>query len=546
MDGLLWTGGPQDCIHGLPDRPYALVSQDSPKDMPDYSTEPRTPDEMDRTLIETPAASAPQADAGPIHVSWLADGHERRKTFTDAFVIGRDATCDVCFDDAGVSRQHARVYPENGIWHVADMDSGNGSFLDFVRIRDAVLPVAATLQLGSSGPRLRISVPNATDAITGEQIAARYLGDATSADFGDRTQQIRNAFQAASRRKRRPYVAAIALVAVVAIGIGAYAWQQRQELQQARELATDIFYQMKAVELRVARIEDAIGDAADPELQAEIVSSRAQVQALSERYDRYLTELDILGGDLDETDRLIFKVARMFGECELTMPEGFRQEVRKYIDKWRRSARLRYSMERLQQKGLAEPIATALLDNHLPPQFLYLALQESGFRDAAVGPRTRFGIAKGMWQFIPTTAHRYDLRTGPLVELPVYDPNDERFDPIRSAEAAARYLHDIYNREAQASGLLVMASYNWGEGNVRRLINAMPENPRERNFWRLLRDHDIPRETYDYVMLIVSAIVIGENPQLFGFKFDNPLANLGARLQLPGATNAPQPDDQDV
>ena len=56
----------------------------------------------------------------------------------------------------------------------------------------------------------------------------------------------------------------------------------------------------------------------------------------------------------------------------------------------------------------------------------------------------------------------------------------------------------------------------------------MPANPRERNFWQLLakyRDR-IPKETYDYVFYIVSAAAIGEDPRLFGFNFDNPLADL--------------------
>ena len=59
----------------------------------------------------------------------------------------------------------------------------------------------------------------------------------------------------------------------------------------------------------------------------------------------------------------------------------------------------------------------------------------------------------------------------------------------------------------------------------------MPNNPRERNFWELLKKHDIPTETYDYVLYIFSAIVIGEDPVLFGFDFDNPLQDV--ELSLP-------------
>jgi membrane-bound lytic murein transglycosylase D len=139
-----------------------------------------------------------------------------------------------------------------------------------------------------------------------------------------------------------------------------------------------------------------------------------------------------------------------------------------------------------------------------------------------VGPKTRYGYAKGMWQFIPATAQSYGLQIGPHHGSGVYDPKDERFDFERSTRAAARYLRDINNTEAQASGLLVMASYNWGETKVRSIIRQMPENPRERNFWRLLAMRNIPQETYDYVFYIFSASVICENPRLFGFDFECP------------------------
>jgi hypothetical protein len=58
----------------------------------------------------------------------------------------------------------------------------------------------------------------------------------------------------------------------------------------------------------------------------------------------------------------------------------------------------------------------------------------------------------------------------------------------------------------------------------------MPDNPRERNFWELLKRNEIPRETYDYVFYIVSAIVIGEDPALFGFDFENPLLGIEQAL----------------
>ena len=180
-----------------------------------------------------------------------------------------------------------------------------------------------------------------------------------------------------------------------------------------------------------------------------------------------------------------------------------------------------------QQNGYVDKISSELLAQGLPPQYFYLALQESNFDPYISGPMTRKGIAKGMWQFVPETAAKYGLRVGPLSDLRRSDPADERDQFEKATKAAARYLKDLYATDAQASGILVMACYNWGETQVLPLVRSMPANPRERNFWRLLAHHrdQIPKETYDYVFYIFSAAVIGENPRLFGFDFDNPLGD---------------------
>lgn len=136
-----------------------------------------------------------------------------------------------------------------------------------------------------------------------------------------------------------------------------------------------------------------------------------------------------------------------------------------------------------------------------------------------------------MWQFIPDTATKYGLKVGPLVELRRPDPSDERDQYEKATPAAVSYLKDLYSTDAQGSGLLVMSCYNWGEDQVLPLVRSMPANPKDRNFWRLLAQHraKVPQETYDYVFYIFSAAVIGEDPHLFGFDFENPLAHLDKR-----------------
>lgn len=143
----------------------------------------------------------------------------------------------------------------------------------------------------------------------------------------------------------------------------------------------------------------------------------------------------------------------------------------------------------------------------------------------AVGPQTRLGIPKGMWQLMPATAEAYGLQLGPLQGERPWDPADERHDVARATAAAARYLADLHESDAQASGLLVMAAYNMGETRLLSLIRSLPESPADLDFWALLEKHgsQIPAETRDYVFRVVAAAVIGANPKLFGYDFESPV-----------------------
>jgi len=80
-----------------------------------------------------------------------------------------------------------------------------------------------------------------------------------------------------------------------------------------------------------------------------------------------------------------------------------------------------------------------------------------------------------------------------------------------------RYVNDLYQADAQGSGLLVMASYNAGQTRVLRLLRTLPATPRDRNFWRLLAAHrdEIPDETYGYVVGIVAAAAVAAEPSAF-------------------------------
>lgn len=480
--------------------------------------------------------SSSTVSAPPIGVSTGRGAAPRE--YTGRLSFGRDASCSIRLEEDGVSRQHAEIYPFAGRWCVRDLGSRNGTWLDGERIDEATLPARCTLRLGADGPAIELSYaappasnPGSARAEAGasavprteEEIAAHYFDPNSKAPAGDRTMWVRKAFSTVQRKQKRRYGSVIAgavALLLVAVGVGIY---QNQQLQRTRAIAEQLFYNMKAVELQLVRLEDQVHASGDTTHAAELQSGRAKLAEMASQYDSLLEELGVLNERTSPEDRLILRMARVFGECEIAMPKDFVEEVHRYIGIWRSNERLAKALERAEQQSLPKVIFEALAEHRMPPQFFYVALQESDFRAEAIGPETRFGIAKGLWQLMPETAIQYGLRMGPLLDVPKYDPADQRFDTAAATGAAARYLADLYMDEAQASGLLVLASYNWGTTRVRNRIRAMKENPRDRNFWRLLAQTEMPEETRDYVMLIFAASVIGEDPKMFGFDFERPL-----------------------
>ncbi len=355
------------------------------------------------------------------------------------------------------------------------------------------------------------------------QVIQHYFSKDPNEEAGDQTILFRKAYHRVHKQHSRKYFVAIGIVSGLLLLVGSLAIVQQYKLDQLRETAADLFYAMKHMELEVAQLEDMFIESATRDQVQHILARRQNLNAMEQQYDKFLEELGVYNEGMSETDRLIFRMARLFGECEVALPEGFLPDVYSYIEKWRSKDRLIAALNLARRHGYPEKVSEAMLKHNMPPQFFYLGLQESNLNTKAVGPKTRFGIAKGPWQFIPATAVEFGLSTGPLVNVRQFDPLDDRHNFVKATAAAAKYIHFLYNTKAQASGLLVMASYNWGYGRVRDRIGKMPKNPKERNFWQLYTNFKIPKETKDYVFFIFSAAVIGENPKLFNFDFDNPL-----------------------
>ncbi len=456
--------------------------------------------------------------------------------FDKTFTIGRSDECSIQIDEGVVSRVHIEVIFDGNKWWLSDKQSSNGTFLNGKKIENVELKTTTTLELGNNGPILLFSfeekplAPEIKSEPSGDASVTSYIQhyfDESRGDdqLGEHTRLMREAFKVVKKKHTSKYVKIIAVVGLLAVIAAAYSIYQNIKENKQKALAENIFYDMKSLELEIETLKQDLAQSGDPKIIKALQKFDERRHELQKNYDNLVEQLGTY--DLAPDEKLIIKTARLFGECELTMPKDFITEVKSYIAKWRSSARLKKALDRANQNGYAQVVVNYLVRQDLPPQFFYLALQESDFRDQIVGPQTRYGYAKGIWQFIPATAKKYGLNIGPLVNEKVYDPGDDRYNFPKATSAAARYIKDIYNTDAQASGLLVMASYNWGEYNIIDLIRKIPANPKDRNFWNLLLKYrdKIPEETYNYVFYIFSAAVIGENPSLFGFNFDNPLKN---------------------
>jgi hypothetical protein len=394
-----------------------------------------------------------------------------------------------------------------------------------------------TIRLGIQGPKtsFKVDLPLSKEEppVDNEAVVAHfvehYFGKSwADQPVGEHTMLVRKAFSKVQTKQKRRYGLFMGILALFLITAAAYVFILHQQLRRQKAMAEDLFYSMKTLDVDIANLESAVLSSNNQQSIDVIRKYEKRRKDMEHSYDEFLATLHVYNPKMTEQERLVMRVARIFGECELNMPPDFMAEVNKYIKLWQSSGRFAKDVKTAKANGYTSSISQEFLAQGLPPQFFYLALQESDFDPYTSGPMTRKGIAKGMWQFIPETAVKYGLHLGPLVDLRRPDPGDDRHHYDKETKAAASYIRDLYGTDAQASGLLVMACYNWGEGQVLPIVRSMPANPRERNFWQLLAKHrdKIPQETYDYVFYIVSAAAIGENPRLFGFDFDNPLSGV--------------------
>lgn len=145
------------------------------------------------------------------------------------------------------------------------------------------------------------------------------------------------------------------------------------------------------------------------------------------------------------------------------------------------------------------PFQEIFRQHAVPEDLAYLPIIESGFRVDATS-RAR---AKGAWQFMAATARLYGLRVDWQV--------DERLDPFKAADAAARFLKDLY--EDYNDWYIALACYNGGPRRVKKAMRVLQTS----DFFTINQTRHIRRETKNYVPAFLASLIIARAPQEYGF-----------------------------
>ncbi len=201
-----------------------------------------------------------------------------------------------------------------------------------------------------------------------------------------------------------------------------------------------------------------------------------------------LADVDYAGGDTGiirhfDDSVYIDRLGRLNTVFQLPYNSIIRNHIHVYTD--RRSDNFRVM---LGLRNYYFPMIEDIFDSYgLPTELKYIAVIESALNPNAV---SRAG-ATGLWQFMHSTGRMYGLTINSVV--------DERRDPVKATDAAARYLSDLYN--TYGDWFLALAAYNCGPGNVNK---AIARSGNSRYYWDIY--YRLPRETRGYIPQYIAAM----------------------------------------
>jgi membrane-bound lytic murein transglycosylase D len=185
-------------------------------------------------------------------------------------------------------------------------------------------------------------------------------------------------------------------------------------------------------------------------------------------------------------------------QAQSDLPLMINDYVAGYINYFSTGGRAVFERALVRSGRYRDMIQRVFREEGVPQDLIYLAQAESGFHPLALS-RAR---ARGMWQFMSSRGVGYGLRRTWWV--------DDRQDPEKSTKAAARHLKDLYHQFGD--WYLAMAAYNSGPGNVQQAVHRTGYV----DFWELYKRNVLPKETKNYVPIILAMTIMSKNPSQYG------------------------------
>jgi len=208
-----------------------------------------------------------------------------------------------------------------------------------------------------------------------------------------------------------------------------------------------------------------------------------------------IADLTLPAGDPRLAAKAEAELIRVHHDLPLTVNESVLQYL-SFFTTTRGRAIVEHGLDR--SGRYSDMIRRVLAEEGVPQDLIYLAQAESAFQPDAV---SRAG-ARGIWQFMPFRGEEYDLDRSYWV--------DDRSDPEKATRAAARHFRDLY--AMFGDWYLVMAAYNSGPLTVARAV----QRTGYADFWELQKRNALPKQTQNYVPIILAMALVAKDPPLYG------------------------------
>jgi pSer/pThr/pTyr-binding forkhead associated (FHA) protein len=439
--------------------------------------------------------------------------------------IGRAPDNDIIVQgqqSATVSLYHLEIVCEGGLCRIRDVGSTNGTYVDGEQITDAELQLQSVIRLGNNGPEFAVmpEQPATVDldrtlvvpagivlpAVLREpesrhetllSEAVQLARRARAAGMGDQTLTLmRNVLSRALRRNSGRFRLVIVFLVAALLGLSAFGFWQFSALKREKRAIDE---HIRQVESRLARDET-------PQEAERLISELSTYQNEARLLEQNVLYRYAVRQKESFINQEIRTIMTEFGAETYSVPPEFEQRVNEHIEHYQGPDRPLMEHAFNGASGKLTLIRAMLEADKLPPDLAYLPLVES----ALVQNQVSAAGAVGPWQLTPATARALGLRVDKEV--------DERLDLHKATRAGSRYLRNlILDFGAGSSVMLALAAYNLGPTRVKQAITKV-ENPiKQRNFWYLYRARALPAETREYVPKVFAAIIIGRNPDRFGF-----------------------------